>query len=278
LIKRHVLPRWANLTAKEIGRADVKRLVGRISADRPILANSVRAAISAVFTFGVKEEVLSINPCKGVDDNPTTDRDRVLSDAEVVQFWNACEHDVDPVRSAALRTILLTGQRPGEISHMRREHIKGQWWEMPGRPVPELKWPGTKNGGSHRVFLTDNVLELIGEDNNAGFVFASSRGNAVNGLDIAMRQISRLCAFATAATPHDLRRTMGSTITARGHRREAMDRILNHRKKSVTDVYDRHDYAKADQKIMEDISAHLMRLIEGAPDDNVIAAQFRRGK
>jgi hypothetical protein len=69
-----------------------------------------------------------------------------------------------------------------------------------------------------------------------------------------------------------LRRTMGTTITGRGHGREALDRILNHRKKSVTDVYDRHDYALADQKIMEDVCGHIMRLVEGK--DNVIAAKF----
>jgi integrase len=272
LIKRHALPRWGTLSANEISRSQVKALVGKLSVNTPILANSVRAAVSAVFAFGVKEEVLAVNPCTGVDENETNDRDRVLSATEVPLFWKACEQ-VDPIKAAALKVVLITAARPGEVRHMRREHVKGQWWEMPGSPVPELKWPGTKNGGSHRLFLTEQALELMGSsDNGTGFVFANERDNAVDGLEGAMREISKSCGFDPSVKPHDLRRTMGTTITGRGHGREALDRILNHRKKSVTDVYDRHDYALADQKIMEDVCGHIMRLVEGK--DNVIAAKF----
>ena len=134
LIKRHVLPNWANLSAKEINRSQVKALIGSVSVRAPILrGDAVRLAVSAVFTFGVKEEVVTINPCKGVDDNPTTSRDRTLSKAELPSFWAACEA-IDPVKAAALKVVLLTGQRPGEVRHMRWEHIKGSWWEMPGKP------------------------------------------------------------------------------------------------------------------------------------------------
>jgi hypothetical protein len=33
----------------------------------------------------------------------------------------------------ALRLLLLTGQRPGEVAYINRRHIEdGQWWHMPG--------------------------------------------------------------------------------------------------------------------------------------------------
>ena len=76
---------------------------------------------------------------------------------------------------------------------MRREHIKENWWEMPGKPVPELKWPGTKNGESHRVWMPAQVMELIVEltedDPSSGFVFATSNGNAIDTMAEAMRSI-----------------------------------------------------------------------------------------
>ena len=34
---------------------------------------------------------------------------------------------------------------------MRREYIEDGWWTLPGAPVPALRWPGTKNGETHRV-------------------------------------------------------------------------------------------------------------------------------
>jgi integrase len=171
LIRTNVMPFWGNLAAKDVTRAQVKELVGKLS-DRPILANAVLAKIAAVFTFAVTEEIVAVNPAAGVPKNPTRERDRVLSEAEVALFWKGCEL-IDPLRATGLKIILLTGQRPGEVTHMRREHIRdGLWWEMPGQPVRDLKWPGTKNASSHRVFLSAKVRSLIGDD-VAGFVFAS---------------------------------------------------------------------------------------------------------
>src|SRR6267142_108889 len=213
LIRARVLPRWGKLQAASITRADVRQLFGSIAA--PQTANLVKAAISAVFKFGADQEVIAINPCKGVADNPTQDRERILSESEMKPFWAACDK-IHPVKALALKVVLLTGQRPGEVSHMRREHIKAGFWEMPGLPVPELQWPGIKNKRSHRVWLSRPVIELIGNE-TTGFVFASERGNAFGALHDAMRDLSKLCSFDPPVTPHDLRRTMGSTITGRGH-------------------------------------------------------------
>ena len=124
--------------------------MGRIEA--PVVANQVKAAASAIFTWAVKQEIVTANPCIGVDGNETRSRERVLSDSELPRFW-AVFDDAGLVRSSALKVILLTGQRPGEVSHMRREHVVDGWWTMPGEPDQKLGWPGTKNGQSHRVWL-----------------------------------------------------------------------------------------------------------------------------
>jgi hypothetical protein len=80
-----------------------------------------------------------------------------------------------------LKVILLTGQRPGEVSHMRHEHIVDGWWTMPGEPDHKLGWPGTKNGQSHRVWLPEVVRDIMADidgDSTTGFVFTTgSRGN-----------------------------------------------------------------------------------------------------
>ena len=118
--------------------------------------------MSAIFTWAVKEEILAANPCKLVDRNATRSRERVLADCEVPKFWTAFD-DAGLVASSALKTILLSGQRPGECAHMRHEHIVDGWWQMPGDPVPALGWPGTKNGESHRVWLPKPVQDIIAE-------------------------------------------------------------------------------------------------------------------
>jgi integrase len=134
---------------------------------------------------------------------------------------------------------LLLGQRPGEIAHMRGEHIIDGWWELPGAAVPSLGWPGTKNGSDHRVWIPKPALELI-NGCRSGFVFAGDRGGCVNTLDAAMREICQRLG-AARATPHDLRRTHGTMITGLKFGRPAMNRIENHKEGGIGSVYDRHE-------------------------------------
>jgi integrase len=271
LVSRYATPRWGRLQDSTVTRADVKALMARI--DAPVLANQVLAAVSAIFTWAVREDILLTNPCKLVARNPVKSRERVLSDSEVPKFWSAFD-DAGLVAGTALKVILLTGQRPGEVAHMRREHIKDGWWEMPGESVPLLGWPGTKNAQGHRVWLSAPVQALIaqfaGED--AGVVFAGPRGGPVTGLDGAMRAI---CAKlgAERATPHDLRRTFSTTVTSLGFGRDALNRVTNHREGGIASVYYRHGYADENKRVMEATAARIIALVEaegGASHDQVV--------
>src|SRR5262245_27902345 len=256
LVRKHLLPRWSKLDARSITRSDVRAVVGRVQA--PVVANQVKAAASAIFTWAVKQEVVTANPCAGIDDNETRSRDRVLSDSEVPRFWSAFD-DAGLIRSSALKVILLTGQRPGEVAHMRFEHIKDGWWEMPGAQDKKLGWPGTKNGESHRIWLPEVARPIIADvGGDTGFVFGGRR--PVTGLDGAMREICTELRVNEKATPHDLRRTHGTMITRLGFGRDAMNRIQNHREGGITDVYDRHRYEVENQKVMEAVAAHVIRL------------------
>ena len=265
LVRRYLLPRWGKLQAATISRADVKAMMARIEA--PILANQVLAAASAIFSWAVGEEILPANVCRGVDRNKTTSRERILSDSEIPQFWASFD-DAGLVPSSALKLVLLLGQRPGEVAHMRHEHMKDGWWEMPGSPVPELGWPGTKNGQGHRAWLPAPVREIIAELSDGattGFVFAGS----ARGLDQAMRAVVAKLKVERA-TPHDLRRSFLSRVTGLGFGRDAMDRIANHKENATTDVYDRHGYAVEDQHIMETVAARIMALVAGETDGKVV--------
>jgi integrase len=275
LVERHLLPRWGKLGANVITRTDVRAAIGRIES--PTVANQTLAAASAVFSWGMKMEVVSANPCRGVERNATKSRERVLSDAEISQFWAA--FDSVPNGNAigcALKALLLTGQRPGEVAHMRHEHIADGWWMLPGAPDPKIGWPGTKNGQTHRVWLPEAVRALIGpgsETNSAGFVFAGKRGGAAGDLGLAMRDTCKRIGLQDKVTPHDLRRTHGSTITRLGHGREAMNRIQNHKEGGIASVYDRFQYADENKFIMERVANYILALAEGraAAAGNVVS-------
>ena len=275
LVRRNLIPKWGKLQAADISRSDVKGMMARIEA--PIVANQTLAAASAIFSWGIREDILKTNPCQKVERNVTNERERVLSDSEIPKFWAAFD-DAGLVESLALKLILLAGQRPGEVRAMHRKHIVDGFWQLPGSPDPKLGWPGTKNGESHRIWLSKPALAVIEQlDGDAGFVFAGPRGKAMNKgqLPKAMRAISKKLSVAPV-TPHDLRRTFSTKVTGLGFGRDALNRVTNHKDGGIASVYDRHGYAEENKKIMAAVAAEIMRLVEGRDESNVIEGQFGR--
>jgi integrase len=266
LVRRYLLPLWGSLTAQSITRADVRAIMGKIGA--PVLANQVLASASAIFTWAIRQELLPHNPCRGVERNATVSRERVLTDTEVPLFWEAFSEAGAP--GLALQVLLLTGQRPGEIAHMRYDQIVDGWWTLPGAADEATGWPGTKNGATHRVWLPKTVQDIIaGLNVGDPFVFGQR-------LEISPT-MKTICAELKIprATPHDLRRTHGSTITRLGFGRDAMNRIQNHKEGGIADVYDRHQYEEENKRVMEAVASRLIAVARG--DDaksNVITAKF----
>ena len=255
LVKTNVLPRWAELTASAITRSDVKSLMASISS--PSVANQSLAHASAIFSWAIKEEVagVKLNPCKKITRNEKSSRERVLSNSEIPLFWE--KFGELGLGGVALKVLLLTGQRPGEVEHMRTEHIVDGWWEMPGKPVPKLNWEGTKNGANHRVWLPKPVQELLKEVGGQGSIFLK-----LGDLSRVMKPICAQLELKEKATPHDLRRTHGTKITKLKFGRDAMNRIQNHRDGGIASVYDRHGYEDENKTIMETVAKHILHLIE----------------
>jgi integrase len=142
---------------------------------------------------------------------------------------------------------------------MRAEHIVDGWWEVPGKPT--AGWPGTKNGQNHRVWLPEPAQALL------NFPMGISAAK----LAPVMRAICNELGITEKVTPHDLRRTHGTKITALGFGRDAMNRVQNHREGGIASVYDRHEYGDENKRIMEAVAAELIRLAEGrAASGNVV--------
>src|SRR5262249_36826819 len=141
LIRAHVLPHLGRARASVVARGDVRLVLARVD-DRPGIHNRTLVAISAVFSWAIREEVAGVtaNPCRLIRRHEMRSRERVLADGQIALLW--------PSLDAALKLILLTAQRPGEVFGMRREDVADGVWSMPGSPA--AGWPGTKNGASHR--------------------------------------------------------------------------------------------------------------------------------
>lgn len=167
-----------------------------------------------------------------------------LSTTEIKSFWNNLDTAKMSQGSAlALRLVLTTGQRPGEVAAAEWSEIDttDNVWIMPGTKV--------KNGKEHRVPLSPLALRILQETKTAiggqSWVFPSSRTKgehlSEDSISHAMsRNLEHLGLMD--ATPHDLRRTAASFMTSMKVPRLVVDKILNHADSSIGGIYDRHTY------------------------------------
>ena len=130
------------------------QLLDSLSDRAPVAADRCRAALSAMFTWAMKQGLAEENPAAATA-RPVEPkaRERVLSPDELRAIWQAAEGPGD--FNAIVRLLLLTGQRREEVGAMRWTEVdtRKALWSLPGER--------TKNGRPHDVPLSDAALALI---------------------------------------------------------------------------------------------------------------------
>lgn len=158
MLKKEVVPIWGDLKAEDIGKRDIVLLLeGIIERGAPISSNQVFKHIRKMFNFAVERDILKYSPCMGVKAlAPNKTRDRVLTEIEVKTLWTVLPTlPISTDIQRALKLILVTAQRPGEVAGMHTREINGHWWTIPAER--------SKNKKTHRVYLTALAMEIITE-------------------------------------------------------------------------------------------------------------------
>ena len=259
LIDKWVRPAIGSKRVQDVGRRDVQSvLTAMVDAGAPVSANRLLAILKPFFAWvRVEGEPLPSLPTANVD-KPTSeegrDRDRVLTDSEIRWLWEAT--DDTSAFSAAVRVMLLTGQRRGEVSGM----LTGELDLDGAEPSWLLPAGRTKNGRENLVPLSGAALAAIKRPPHIGkakLVFTTTTGTELSGwskskiaLDARMREIA---ARDTARSPsvepwvlHDLRRTVATGMARLGQPIHVIEAVLNHKTGAITKIagiYNRWSYA-----------------------------------
>jgi integrase len=310
-LNNDVIPVMGKLKAQDVRKRDVVLLLeGIVERGAPGQARTVLEVVRRMFAFAVERDILETSPMFGV--KPLTKKvakDRVLAADEVKVFWEGLDKaGVSDEIKRALKLVLVTGARPGEVLGMHSSEIDGNWWQIPAER--------SKNGIVHRVFITKTAKDLIG--GGEGYIFESprdvvlpsgevvSKPMAVNALAYALRRNLKDYKRQRAArkvsdsdspvmvpvpeekkldlapfTPHDLRRTAATMLAAIGYTNEIIDAILGHKARGVVAVYNRHDYAKEKQEAMQALERKLTSIItskQGATVTPISAGRNRGSK
>jgi integrase len=271
-VDRHLLdaeiPKsWRQRSASEITRRELHALFDAKARTAPIQANRIRAILRKLFAFAVEREIVPSNPVRDTPKpGPVRQRDRVLTEDEIREFWQTTETLDAPMR-AFFRLRLVTAQRGGEVNTMRWSDLDldNTVWTIPAERA--------KNGLSHRVPLTSMALEILAELPRPladDFVLAGARGK---------RQQSHAAKVIALDNfiGHDLRRTAASLMAGAGVPRLHIGMVLNHAQAGVTSVYDRHSYDPEKRIALDTWARKLTAIVERA--DRVAPLPFaRRGE
>ncbi len=257
-LRRYAIPGLgAKTKAADVKRRDVLHLVEQKATTAPIAANRLLSAIRRMFNWALRRDLVPANPCALVQP-PTVEqtRDRTLGEDEIRALWNSEARHMTESTRTALRLILLTAQRPGEVCGLEWSELdlaRG-WWEM----VRER----TKSDRAHRVPLTPMALQLIDAQPKADrWVFPSVNGQSLqpHALSHAVRRNNFM--GLDRWTPHDLRRTAASHMAAAGVERFTIERVLNHTDSTVGGIYDRYSYDDEKRPALERWERRLCGII-----------------
>ena len=288
-LRKYVEPRWKDRDVKALERRDVIELLDAlVDGGQTVGANRVLAHVRAMLAWAVERSIIPVNPASGVKPpHKEKARDRVLSDDEVRWFW-AATGDMQQPFGALLRTLLLTGQRRGEVAGMTRDEIAaGDTWTMAASR--------TKNGRPHTVPLSAAAQAAIAAapaidaGDGARYVFTSNGTSQISGFNHVTRLLTaamKAAAEKEAGKPveiapfvlHDLRRTFATLAARTGAPIHVVEKLLNHVSGTVSGVaavYNRHNYQDEMRQTAEAVAALIERIASGKEADVVEMAARR---
>lgn len=289
---------WRSRKVASITTEEAAKLVKDVSARSAAAARNLIRAARPMFSYALARDMVKANPfilgsVKSFLSKPVQVRlvpgvrSRTFSEDEIRHFWKELSKATGGIEARnALRLILLTGQRPGEVVGLHSDEIEGNWWTL---PKERTKARYDKNRMDHRVFLVPEALALIGD--KKGYIF-ESRVKKRGGGESELRPISTNALGHLVLVnkylglppwgPHDLRRTCRTYMSdIDGISASAAEAILNHAREGTKKNYDHHRYLRQIETALTLWRDKLVEIMGGplVPElpDNVIPIRRKAG-
>jgi integrase len=272
--ERHLLVNWRPLHPLSVFKIRRHHVAARLAdiaeGQGPVAATQARAALSAMFNWAIREGYDVANPVQGTNRPATSKgRERVLSDAELVAIWRACD---DRDYGRIVRLLMLTGQRRDEIGGLRWDEVATGVDGATLLPISFIRLPPerTKNHREHIIPLSALALGLL-PDRRQGrdFIFGDGPRRGYSGWSKSKTQLDARIGFADWVL-HDLRRTVATGLADRlGVLPHIVEAVLNHvsgHRAGVAGIYNRARYAAEMRDALSRWADHIAGLTEQRSD------------
>ncbi|MGL4558736.1 MAG: tyrosine-type recombinase/integrase [Afipia sp.] len=290
-LKNWVLPEIGRLKLEDVHRRDIAALLDKCrDAGRIRHPSKIKAVLSKMFRFAIERGVIDSSPVVAITERqPATTKTGMTAD-QIRRWWSIADDmpAVLPSIALALRLLLLTGQRPGEVAGLRVDELDlealpengGATWHI---PAARRKWRK-----AHAVALGGMAVEVINAalpNARGGFLFPRLARTAEDeplpirvdsGLTPAL--IKAFGEVPGRPTPHSARHTVASELGALGYDELEAGLVLGHQATQVTGRVYMHKRSVAKQRlIIEAWERRIAQILDEDASDGKVVTIGRRG-
>lgn len=240
------------------------------------LAGEVLTQAKRLWRFAAEREWVSASPIEQLTratfGAKPKKRDVTLRMDELAAIWRALDNremcKSDPVTIAAMKLLILTGQRESEVcdAEWKEFDLEAGLWRLPA--------DRTKTGRAHLVHLAPQAVAILQAlkpiTGNSRHVFASPLrpnqaiyGRAVNNSLLTMFKAGKL-PNVTQCHVHDFRRTLISRLPDLGFEPFLGHKIANHVLSGVFAHYNHNSYEEQRKAALAAWAARIEMLTNGA--------------
>lgn len=289
MFEKDVLPFLGKLAVHDVKKGNITEVTDTMLARGVNRAAKIAFSLMRqMFRFAVDRDLIEYDPTASIRKakigGKDVERDRVLSEEEIRALARlAPQARLLPSSEAAIWIALSTCCRIGELLNARWENvdlIKGSWH------IPAEQ---SKNGKAHNVTLSPFAIQqfktVMAISSASEWCYPNTKNSGPVCPKTVTKQLgdrqrlpsqgvlSNRSANAQALllpggkwTPHDLRRTGATIMTALGVLPEVAERCLNHTEENkVKRTYQRHSYAKEMAEAWQKLGTHLELLRHRPP-------------
>jgi integrase len=244
LIRLYVKPKLGSRKVSAIGRRDLDEIHQALKA-HPYQANRLLALVSKMFSLAVAWGWRLDNPAKGIERFAEERRHRWLSADELGALSKAINTYPDRRIADALRLLILTGSRRGEVLNATWDQfdLTRGVWTKPSHHTKQKKTEHVPLSGAARLLVSgirERAIKALGDEaklKNFPFLFpGKADGKPLRELKGAWKTICTTAGLK-AVRVHDLRHTYASHLVSGGHSLPLVGRLLGHTQAATTQRY-----------------------------------------
>jgi integrase len=233
MLRNIILPKLGKLKVAGVERRDIEEVHSKLK-DMPYRANRVLALLSKMMNLAIDWGWRADNPCRRIPRFQEEKRDRWLSTDELERLCTALDKHSNQVSANAVRLLLLTGARRGEVLSARWEEfdLERGIWTKPSHH--------TKQKRTEHVPLSAGIMQLLVNMKKQAtdeLLFpGQTPGEPLREIKKFWSSVRKIARIKDARL-HDLRHTYASHLVSAGMSLPIVGRLLGHTQVQTTARY-----------------------------------------